>query len=135
MSHNGIFRSDDAGLTWDEIKEAGPSTFGFAVAAHPSKPDTAWFIPGINDEMRIPVDGKFVVTRTDNAGETYTVCNDGLPDPAWDIVLRHALDVDETGEFLVVGSSTGSLFSSADGGHSWDCVSSHLPHVYAVQIG
>jgi photosystem II stability/assembly factor-like uncharacterized protein len=133
--HNGIFRSDDAGLTWREIKEAGPSTFGFAVAVHPNKPDTAWFVPGINDEMRVPVDGKFVVTRTDDAGQTFAVHGEGMPEPAWDIVFRHGLDVDETGEFLVLGSSTGSFFCSGDGGGNWNCVSAHLPHIYAVQIG
>jgi len=133
--HNGIFRSDDAGLTWCEIKEAGPSTFGFAVAVHPQNPDTAWFVPGINDEIRVPVDGKFVVTRTDDAGQTFAVHGEGMPEPAWDIVFRHGLDVDETGEFLVLGSSTGSFFCSGDGGGNWNCVSAHLPHIYAVQIG
>ncbi|MFT4592823.1 MAG: hypothetical protein ACI9JK_000522 [Phycisphaerales bacterium] len=133
--HNGIFRSDDAGLTWHEIKEAGPSTFGFAVAAHPSKPDTAWFVPGINDEMRIPVDGKFVVTRTDDAGASFKVQSEGLPYPAYDLVLRHAMDVDDTGEFLVMGSTTGGLFDSCNGGKNWNCVTSHLPQIYSVQIG
>jgi len=45
------------------------------------------------------------------------------------------LDVDDAGEFLAVGSSTGGLFCSRDGGHAWKCVSSHLPHIYSVQIG
>jgi photosystem II stability/assembly factor-like uncharacterized protein len=133
--HNGIFRSDDAGLTWREIKEAGPSTFGFAVAVHPKKPDTAWFVPGINDELRIPVDGKFLVTRSDDAGVTFTEQTSGLPSPAYDLVLRHALDVDKSGEFLVMGSSTGALFTALDGGSNWECVTSHLPQIYAVQIG
>jgi hypothetical protein len=39
--HNGIFRSTDGGAEWQEISEAGPSTFGFAVAVHPDRPDTA----------------------------------------------------------------------------------------------
>jgi hypothetical protein len=133
--HNGIFRSDDAGMTWCEIEEAGPSTFGFAVACHPKNPDTAWFVPGINDEMRIPVDGKLVVTRTADAGSSFAVNGKGLPEPAWDIVFRHGLAVDDSGEFLVMGSTTGGLFSSNDGGVTWEIVSSHLPHIYAVQLG
>ena len=39
-----------AAASWTEITDAGPSTFGFAVAAHPSDPDTAWFVPA--DERR-----------------------------------------------------------------------------------
>ena len=31
-----------------------PSSFGFAVAVHPKDPDTAWFVPEIKDERRIP---------------------------------------------------------------------------------
>ena len=122
-----VHRSDDAGLTWTEIHEAGPSTFGFAVAVHPNKPDTAWFVPAKNDELRIPVEGEFVVTRTDDSGESFSVCDEGLPRPAWDLVLRHCLDVDDDGECLVMGSSTGGLYDSTDGGNSWSCVSAHLP--------
>ncbi len=49
--HNGIFRSDDAGMNWTECSaNAKPSAFGFAVAVHPDEPDTAWFVPGIKDE-------------------------------------------------------------------------------------
>ena len=133
--HNGIFRSDDAGLTWTEIHEAGPSTFGFAVAAHPNKPETAWFIPAKNDEFRLPVDGEFVVTRTDDSGESFTVCSEGLPRPAWDLVLRHCLAIDDNGECLVMGSSTGGLYDSTDGGNNWKCVTAHLPQIYAVKVG
>ena len=35
-----------------------------AVAVHPADPDTAWFVPGISDEHRIPPRGKVVVSRT-----------------------------------------------------------------------
>ncbi|MEM7517477.1 MAG: exo-alpha-sialidase, partial [Planctomycetota bacterium] len=61
--HCGIFRSTDGAKSWHEIKEAGPSTFGFPVAVHPKDPDTAWFLPGVKDEERIPVDGQVVMTR------------------------------------------------------------------------
>ena len=37
--HNGIFRSQDFGLTWTEITNVAPSAFGFAVAAHPRRPE------------------------------------------------------------------------------------------------
>ena len=49
--------------------------------------------------------------------------------------FTNRLYVDDTGEFLALGTTTGALFSSADGGLSWECASSHLPHIYAVQIG
>jgi hypothetical protein len=133
--HCGIFRSTDDGDSWTEITEAGPSTFGFAVAVHPDDPDTAWFVPAVSDEVRIPVDGRLVVTRTRDGGETFDVSSDGLPDrDAYDLVYRHALDVDGTGERLLFGSTTGSLWGSEDGGDSWRMVTAHLPPIAAVRF-
>ena len=54
-----------------EITGVEPSTFGFAVAVHPRDPDTAWFVPEIKDEKRIPRDGKLVVTRTRDGGKSF----------------------------------------------------------------
>src|SRR5439155_357080 len=66
--HNGVFRSEDAGANWREIIAIRPSKFGFAVVAHPRDPDTAWFVPAVKDERRIPVEGKVVVARTRDGG-------------------------------------------------------------------
>ena len=44
---------------------------------HPHQPDTAWFVPAIKDEKRYPVEGKFVVSRTQDGGETFEVLNKG----------------------------------------------------------
>ena len=40
------------GATFTEIADVDPSTFGFAVAAHPQDAGTAWFVPGVADEQR-----------------------------------------------------------------------------------
>src|SRR3546814_9118420 len=47
--HCGIFRSDDGGRNFVQIHNASPSAFGFAVAAHPDDPRTAWFVPAVKD--------------------------------------------------------------------------------------
>lgn len=132
--HCGIYQSRDSALTWREVK-AKPSSFGFAVAVHPDDPDTAWFVPGIKDEKRIPVDGKLVVTRTRDGGATFEALAKGLPqEHAYDLVLRHALSVDKTGERLAFGSTTGGLWASPDQGDSWTMISHTLPPVYAVRF-
>ena len=134
--HNGVFLSRDGGDTFDEITDIDPSVFGFAVASHPADPDTAWLVPGIKDELRVPVDGRFLVTKTTDGGKTWTSLADGLPDgPAWDLVYRHALDIDGSGDRLVMGSTTGNLWVSETGGERWDCVSTHLPPIAAVAWG
>lgn len=131
--HNGVFLSRDGGQNFTEIEKAGPSVFGFAVVAHPHDPDTAWLAPGVKDELRIPVDGKFVVTRTRDGGRNWESLDNGLPQgKAWDLVYRHAFDIDETGERLAIGSTTGNLWLSENGGGRWAQVSANLPPVACV---
>lgn len=133
--HNGIFRSTDGGETFSEIGGVKPSVFGFPVAVHPRNPDTAWFVPAIKDEKRIPVEGRVVVTRTRDGGKTFDTLTRGLPqEHAYDLVFRHALDVGDSGDRLAFGSTTGSLWVSEDGGDSWQTLSSNLPPVYAVRF-
>ena len=133
--HCGIFRSTDGAAHWQRI-EAQPSSFGFAVAVHPCEPDTAWFVPAVKDQYRIPVDGQLVVTRTRDGGRTFERFSDGLPPaPAYDLVYRHGLAVDDSGARLAMGSTTGALWTSADGGESWDLISAHLPPIYCVWFG
>lgn len=134
--HNGIFRSTDNSSSWQELQNVPPSAFGFAVAVHPHDADTAWFVPALDDECRVPVDGAVVVTRTRDGGASFDVLSEGLPQQdAYDIVFRHGLDIDETGDRLVVGSSTGSLWVTENGGDTWVTVSTHLPQVYCVRFG
>ncbi len=133
--HNGIFRSTDAAGSWSEITGVHPSVFGFPVAVHPADPNTAWFVPATKDEKRFPVGGRVVVTRTRDGGQTFEMLTRGLPqEHAYDLVFRHALDVDESGTRLAFGSTTGSVWVSENAGDSWQVVSSHLPPVYAVRF-
>ena len=133
--HNGVFRSTDRAKTWVEIRERPPSIFGFAAAVHPEDADTAWFVPAVKDEKRIPVDGKVVVTRTRDGGKTFDVLRNGLPqEHAYDLTYRHCLDIDESGSRLAFGSTTGSLWVSEDQGDVWRTISKHLPPILAVRF-
>jgi hypothetical protein len=133
--HNGVFRSTDGAESWHEITAAIPSTFGFAVAVDPTNADTAWLVPAIKDEKRIPVDGQVVVSRTCDGGKTFTVLREGLPqEHSYDLVFRHALDVSADGKRLAMGSTTGSLWVSDNQGDRWELVTSHLPPVHSVRF-
>ena len=134
--HNGIFHSTNGGLEWREMTHAAPSPFGFAVATHPHDPQTAWFVPAVKDEVRVPVDGKFVVTRTTDGGRSFTAHGAGLPaEDAFELVYRHGLDVASDGRTLAMGTTTGGLWISEDGGETWDCLSTHLAPIYCVRFG
>jgi hypothetical protein len=133
--HCGIWNSEDAGMSWRGIRSTPQGGFGFAVAVHPQNPATAWFVPAVADQCRVPKDGRFRVARTQDGGESFEALGKGLPEgPAWDLVYRHALEVAPDGATLVMGSTTGSLWASGDGGESWDHVSAHLPPITAVRF-
>lgn len=132
--HNGIFVSSDGSKSWTEI-HAKPPSFGFAVAVHPREPDTAWFVPGIKDELRIPVDGKLIVTRTRDGGKTFESLGNGLPqEHAYDLAYRHALTIDKTGNRLAFGTTTGNLYVTENQGDTWSAISNWLPPIHAVRF-
>jgi hypothetical protein len=53
---------------------------------------------------------------------------------AYDLVYRHALDIDPTGDRLAFGSTTGGLWVSENGGDSWQRVQGSLPPIYTVRF-
>jgi photosystem II stability/assembly factor-like uncharacterized protein len=133
--HNGIFRSTDSGASCTEIVDVQPSVFGFAVVVHPDDGNRAWFVPGIKDQYRYPVDGALVVNRTDDGGQTFRQQKQGLPQQhAYDLVYRHGMDIDATGESLAFGSTTGNVWVSDDQGENWQLVSGTLPPIYCVRF-
>jgi hypothetical protein len=133
--HNGIFRSSDTGRSWRELAPAKPPRYGFPVVAHPHDPGTAWFVPAAADESRFAPDGAVVVHRTKDCGASFEALRDGLPqEDAYHLVYRHALDIDGSGERLAMGSTTGGLWLSEDGGDHWQTLGLHLPPIYAVRF-
>jgi hypothetical protein len=134
--HNGIWRSADDAASWQEITDVPVSGFGFAVAAHPSDAGSAWFVPAQADEKRVPADGAMVVNRTRDGGRHFDTLRDGLPaSQCYDLVYRHGLAVADDARTLLMGSTTGGLWASADAGDSWTALSAHLPPIYAVRFG
>jgi hypothetical protein len=133
--HCGIWRSSNNAASWEEVK-APLSSFGFAVAVHPQDGNTAWFVPAVKDEKRVPVDAALVVNRTRDGGKTFETLRKGLPQQhAYDLIYRHGLDVSADGQALLMGSTTGGLWASVNGGDDWQTVSLNLPPIYAVRFG
>jgi photosystem II stability/assembly factor-like uncharacterized protein len=132
--HNGIFVTKADGANWREVKAKAESRFGFACAAHPQDPDTAWFVPAEKDECRVPVGGRMTVLRTADGGKSFEVLTKGLPqEHAYDLVYRHGLDIAADGRSLVMGSTSGRLWLSEDGGDGWNEFAANLPPIYAVR--
>jgi photosystem II stability/assembly factor-like uncharacterized protein len=133
--HGGIYRTEDGGKSWKPLPTPAPSAFGFAVAAHPSDPLRAWFVPAHSDAQRMPVDGKLVVNETRDGGSTFQSLGYGLPPvDAYHLVYRHGLAVSADGAIVAMGSTTGGLWISDDDGAHWHCISRDLPPIAMVRF-
>ena len=134
--HNGIWRSADNAASWQEVTSAPASGFGFAVAVHPTDADTAGFVPAVADQQRIPVGGALVVNRTRDGGRSFQPLSAGLPaHDCYALVYRHGMAVADDGRSLLMGSTTGGLWASTDGGEQWHAVAARLPPIYALRFG
>jgi photosystem II stability/assembly factor-like uncharacterized protein len=135
--HGGVYRSDDAGESWNDIGSSGglPSDFGFPLVIDPNDPDRAFVIPLTADTDRITPDGKVRVFETKDRGETWWPLTDGLPqDGAYLTILRQAFCHDRRSPLgLYFGAESGEVFGSADGGETWRTVAGHLAPVLSVR--
>jgi photosystem II stability/assembly factor-like uncharacterized protein len=134
--HGGVYRSDDAGASWNDIAPGLPSDFGFPLAIDPADPDSAYVIPLSADTDRVTPGGHVRVYETRDAGASWTPRGDGLPgSDAYLTVLREALDWAGEGDDLELyfGATSGDVFGSRDAGVSWYTVASRLAPVLAVK--
>ena len=134
QNHQGVYQSRDGGAVWEEVTEGLPSTFGFPVAAHPVKPEMAWVFPLNGDSLgRYPVDGRALVWKTEDGGETWAGKGAGLPESdCFFTVLRQAMASAPGG--VAFGTNSGSVYLSRDEGESWEEVARHLPTVLSVEF-
>jgi hypothetical protein len=137
--HGGVYRSDDAGESWQDIAPGLPSDFGFPLAIDPADPDAAYVIPLVADTDRVTPGGQVRVYETRDAGASWTPRGgDGLPSRhAYLTVLREALDWTGQGPALELyfGATSGDVFGTGDAGATWFDAATRLPPVLSVSAG
>jgi photosystem II stability/assembly factor-like uncharacterized protein len=133
--HWGVYRSENAGDSWDDIGKGLPSDFGFAMEIDPHDANTVYIIPIESDEFRCTPEGKLRVYRTKDGGDSWHALTAGLPQQdALETILRDNLDADgskPTGLYL--GTRSGKVFGSNNGGDSWTLIKDGLPPVTCVK--
>jgi photosystem II stability/assembly factor-like uncharacterized protein len=135
QNHCGVYRSDDRGDTWERLDGNGlPSEFGFPIMIHPNDPDVAWVIPEVGAENRVTAEGRLGVYRTRDAGASWELTANGLPEHAWTGVLREASSSDGLDPVgLYFGTQGGSVWVSPDEGDEWIEAASNLPPILSVE--
>jgi len=136
--HGGVYRSDDAGSTWIDIREGLPTgAFGFPLVVDPANPDSAFVIPMTGAEDRTVPGGALAVYATGDAGATWTTRDQGLPPSgAYVTILRQAFDGHGQGDDMSLwfGATSGEVFGSLDAGRSWFTVAPRLAPVTSVRV-
>ena len=133
--HWGVYRSDDAGDSWNDIGKGLPSDFGFAMEIDPHDANTVYIIPIESDEFRCTPEAKLRVYRTKNAGESWEPLTKGLPqEDAFETILRDNMKADANNPTgLYFGTRNGKLFGSTNGGDSWMTIREGLPAITCVK--
>ena len=135
--HNGIWRSVDNAASWQEVTNVPVSNFGFAVAVHPGRRRHGVVRTGRGRRSAAyRKTARSSSTARATAGRSFETLRAGLPQSnCYDLAYRHGLVVGDDGRTLLMGTTTGGLWASADGGDRWSTVSLNLPPIYAVRFG
>ena len=121
QNHCGVYRSDDRGDTWERLEGNGlPSGFGFPIALDPADPDAAYVVPEEGAENRVTPDGRLGVYRTRDGGASWELLENGLPQQAWQSVMREGMSFDRLDPVgIYLGTQSGSVWVSPDAGGEW----------------
>ena len=137
QNHHGVWRSDDAGLTWSAINEGLPSTFGFPIRVHPRDPETIWTLPLNGDSaVRFPPGAAATAGRPRGGGATPQELLPGVWHEAiFDTVSRQGMAGDRRDPAgIYFGTNSGSVFASSDEGDTWHEVARHLPTILSLEV-
>jgi photosystem II stability/assembly factor-like uncharacterized protein len=133
QNHCGVYRSDDAGESWERLDGNGlPSDFGFPIALDPDDPDVAYVVPEEGAENRVTPDGRLGVYRTGDGGASWELASDGLPQPAWASIKREAMAFGRGGVYL--GTQAGSVYALDTASGRWSEAARDLPEILSVEV-
>ncbi len=137
QDHGGIYVNREAmDGAWDRIGKAkgGPKDdFGFCVTSPAAQPGTAYFVP-LTGEARVTADGHFQVMRWTEKGRRWQKMVPPKQFPGDFGVQREGITSDALDPAgIYVGTTTGQLFVSPNGGTRWELVPFAFPSIHSVE--
>jgi hypothetical protein len=133
QDHKGVYRTADGGASWERIEEGLPSGFGFPVVRDDAS-GALFVAPQESDQRRMPTGGRFRVFRSTDDGDSWHESGTGHPEEGfYGGVLRDAMDADGDGG-VYLGTTSGTVHVTADGGDSWEILPQVFPRVLSVKV-
>ena len=148
LDFNLLFQQNQAGIysmklgdeKWKHIgKTLDIGDKGFSLCLDPHDVNKLWTFPmeGTDIWSRICSNGQPAVYCTQNNGKSWYRQDIGFPIwNAWFTILSPCMVADNlqnTGLYL--GTTSGSIWLSNNGGNSWRQILAHLPKIYSLEIG
>ena len=131
--HGGVFKSGDAGESWQPSGDGLPSVFGFPLVV--TAAGDLFLVPLLSDEQRFVPDGVLKVYRSRDRGRTWRALARGLPEqPHYVGVLRDAMaadPLDPAGVYF--GTTMGEVYYSSDAGENWRQLPGQFPRITTIK--
>jgi photosystem II stability/assembly factor-like uncharacterized protein len=123
QNHCGVFRSTNAGDRWQDRSPGQSTRHGFPIILVENHGEALYTVPayqGTCKEHNSCIQGELAVYRSTNGGKNWRRLAEGLPKRMHTCVLRDAMATDRLDPAgIYVGTTTGELFATRDGGKTW----------------
>jgi len=134
QDHGGMYVSHDRMEKWTRIGKPLGDDFGFCVASPRSAPGRAYFVR-LDGMARVTGEGYFQVHEWNDKTRTWRKLLGPKDFPGHFGVQREGIatdDLDPAG--IYVGTTTGQLFVSPNGGKDWRLVPYQFPGIHSVTV-
>jgi photosystem II stability/assembly factor-like uncharacterized protein len=105
------------------------------MAVHPHKAETIYVVPEVSPYERYVHGGGLGVWKSTSGGKSWRKLTRGLPqENVYAQVLRHSATTDSCDDAGVyVGTTSGEIYHSRDGGDSWALLQAHLSPILSLE--
>jgi photosystem II stability/assembly factor-like uncharacterized protein len=134
QDHGGMYVSHDRMDTWRRIGKPLGDDFGFCVASAAAAPGKAYFVR-LAGQARVTDEGYFQAYEWNDKKRTWRKMVKPGAFPGHYGVQREGIATDNRDPpGIYVGTTTGQLFISPDGGKSWEVVPFSFPGIHSVSV-
>ncbi len=138
QNHCGVYRSSDAGETWEDISPSDELRHGFpmVLVENGGRDGSLFTIPAFQvgcKKHNSCIQGEYAAYRSQNGGKAWERMGKGLPKKNHTCILRDAMTKDsfeQSGVYF--GTTTGEVFGSTDLGENWSLLAKDVGRVQGV---